>query len=110
MKKKKQTTPSINTLDAALVQNESGFLVVLRNVIWKNLFPKVKFLDMDRDLQFNQNQNSISSFVLKAMGLHTTPLDYQRQIWSKYFRRINKFFTQHCNNIIKKFKNIAESK
>ena len=98
------------TYDAALIQGQDGFNAVLRSIVRRNLFPKVKFLNSGSELMYNEHSSSVCGSMLKWLGLQKNDHTYKFSIWSKNYKNVKSFHTQHCNNVIKKFQSIGKSK
>ena len=96
--------------NAALIQGQEGFNAVLRSVIRRKLFPRVKFLDKERDLQFNESSKTICGAMLGWLGIQKSNLEYKLRIWTTNYKNINAYHTQHRNNVIKKFLSVSNSK
>ena len=96
--------------NAALIQGQEGFNAVLRSVIRRQLFPRVKFLDKERDLQFNEASKTICGSMLEWLGIHKSNIECKLRIWTTNYKNINAYHTQHRNNVIKKFLSVGNSK
>ena len=91
------------TYNAALIQGRDGFNAVLRSIVRRNLFPKVKFLNNGSELMYNKHSSSVCGSMLKWLGVQKNNPTYKFSIWSKNYKNIKSFHTQHQNNVIKKF-------
>ena len=98
------------TYNAALIQGQEGFNAVLHSVIRRKLFPRVTFLDKERDLQFNEASKTICGSMLEWLGIHKSNIEYKLRIWTTNYKNINAYHTQHHNNVIKKFLSLGNSK
>ena len=98
------------TYDAALIQGQDGFNAVLRSIVRRNLFPKVKFLNGGSELMYNEHSSSVCGSMLKWLGVQKNNQSYKFSIWSKNYKNVKTFHTQHRNNVIKKIKSIGKSK
>ena len=98
------------TYDAALIQGQDGFNAVLRSIVRRNLFPKVKFLNSGSELMYNEHSSSVCGSMLKWLGVQKNKQSYKFSIWSKNYKNVKSFHTQHCNNVIKKVQSIGKSK
>ena len=97
-------------LSGALLQGQSGFLLVLKKVIREHLFPKVKFINKKTDLAFNNDTRSVCGSILKWLNLQKLESEAKYKFWSANLLHVDRCLTQHRNNQIKKFKKHAESK
>ena len=98
------------TYNSALVQGQDGFNAVLRSIVRRNLFPKVKFLNNGSELMYNEHSTSVCGNMLKWLGVQKNDQSYKFSIWSKNYKNVKSFHTQHRNNVIKKFQSIGKSK
>ena len=98
------------TYDAALIQGQDGFNAVLRSIVRRNLFPKVKFLNSGLELMYNEHSSSVCGSMLKWLGVQKNDHTCKYSIWSKNYKNIKSFHTQHRNNVIEKFQSIGKSK
>ena len=98
------------TYDAALIQGQDGFNAVLRSIVRHNLFPKVKFLNSGLELMYNEHSSSVCGSMLKWLGVQKNDQTYKFSIWSKNYKNVKTYYTQHCNNVIKKLQPIGKSK
>ena len=98
------------TYDAALIQGQDGFNAVLRSIVRHNLFPKVKFLNGGSELMYNEHSSSVCGSMLKWLGVQKNNQSYKFSIWSKNYKNVKTFHTQHRNIVIKKIKSIGKSK
>ena len=98
------------TYDAALIQGQDGFNAVLRSIVRRNLFPKVKFLNGGSELMYNEHSSSVCGSMLKWLGVQKNNQSYKFSIWSKNYKNVKTFHTQHRNIVIKKIKSIGKSK
>ena len=98
------------TYDAALIQGQDGFNVVLRSIVRRNLFPKVKFLNSGSELMYNEHSSSVCGSMLKWLGVQKNDHTCKFSIWSKNYKNVKIFHTQHRNNVIKKFQSTGKSK
>ena len=96
--------------NSALIQGQEGFNAVLRSIIRRNLFPKVKFFNSDSELMYNEHTTSVCGSMLKWLGVQKEDLSYKFSIWSKNYENIKAFNMQHQNNVSKKFQVIGNSK
>ena len=105
-----QSYDPLTTYNAALIQGQDRFNAVLRSIVRRNLFPKVKFLNNGLELMYNQHSSSVCGSMLKWLGVQKNDLTYKFSIWSKNYKIIKSFHTQQQNNVIKKFQTIDKSK
>ena len=98
------------TYDAALIQGQDGFNAVLRSIVRRNLFPKVKFLNSGSELMYNEHSSSVCGSMLKWLGVQKNDHTCKYSIWSKNYKNVKNFHTQHPNNVIKKFQSVGKSK
>ena len=98
------------TYDAALIQGQDGFNAVLRSIVRRNLFPKVKFLNSGSELMYNEHSSSVCGLMLKWLGVQKSEHTCKFNIWSKNYKNVKSFHTQHCKNVIKNFQSIGKSK
>ena len=97
-------------LSAALLQGQCGFNIVLRTIVCENLFPKVKFIHKDVDLTFDHDPKMICSSILKWLNVENRSSKFKLRVWTANVSKVDKYLAQHCNNTIKKFKQMAKSK
>ena len=83
---------------------------MLKSVIRDRLFPKVKFIKKETDLNFDTNSKTICGSILKWLNLNNKSAEYQYKFWSTNQPLVDRFLTQHRNNKIKKFKKVVQSK
>ena len=97
-------------LCATFMQEHDTFQIVLRDVIRKYLFPKVKFVHKTTDLMFNLSKKSICGVVLQCMNLNDISTDAKAKIWLNNVDSVAQHIQFHRNNVIKRIKTVAESK
>ena len=97
-------------LSAAFLQGQCGFNIVLRTIVRENLFPKVKFIHKDVDLTFDHDPKTICGSILKWLNLENRQSEFKLKVWAANMCNVDKYLTQHRNNKIKKFKQMATSK
>ena len=68
-------------LSGALLQGQSGFLLVLKKVIREHLFPKVKLINI-MDLAFNNDTRSVCGSILKWLNLQKLESEAKYKFWS----------------------------
>ena len=95
-------------LSAALLQGQSGFLLVLKKVVREHLFPKVKFINKNTDLSFNYDTRSVCGSILKWLNLQTLESGAKYKFWSANSLHVDCCLTQHRSTQIKKFKNMLK--
>ena len=93
-----------------MLQGQTGFKMVLKNIIRENLFPKVKFIKKENDLLFDEDASSICGCILKWFNFERKQMNFKYKFWSANQDNVDKYFTQHRNNKIKKFKRQAKGK
>ena len=101
--------PSAN-FDFSLMQKQDNHDIVLKNIVRKNLFPRVKFLEKERDLLLNMKEGSICHSMIKWCDKLKENEEYKIRFWTTNMNNIKTFHTQHRNNVIKNIKKIAKRK
>ena len=69
-----------------------------------------KFLNSGLELMYNEHSSSVCGSMLKWLGVQKNDHTCKYSIWSKNYKNVKSFHTQHCNNVIKKFQSIGKSK
>ena len=100
MNARKRTLTVVSKLSQVWVGNHGatsltsiGEKTTVNLVVTAEIFPKVKFVDRDRDLGFTENPKSICQFVIARCNLHA---DIIKPEW---WKQVQKYVAQTINRL-----------
>jgi hypothetical protein len=77
----------------ALTPESMGDRTTVNLVVTAEVFPKVKFVDRDRDLAYTENEKSICQFVISRCNLHADI------IVTDWWKQVQKYVAQTINRL-----------